>query len=302
MLKQVKIMVLPLVLALILAVPMLAGCGGKAAGPEETGAGGFTQTQLQQIVTDSLQSVKSVSSYKFSLEMNVALEATGGTEAGKMGAKLTSSGAADNAAQELQMSLNVTVTDNSTDNQGPQSIDMYVLPDWMYMKTITGTGETWVKMSLTEQLKKLYNLDMVGQEFIPLQSPEKIEFVGYETLDGSESYVLRVSPNMQNMKTWVEQQQMTSGAVNWDQIPNLEDIFKELSYTAWIDKDTKLIKKMSMTMLMEFSAAQVGVSESQIKKMNMDADVAMTVNNYNEPVSIVLPEAAQNAMEISPGS
>jgi uncharacterized protein YkvS len=75
-------------------------------------------------------------------------------------------------------------------------------------------------------------------------------------------------------------------------------MFKEFSYVTWIAKDSKLIKKMSAAMLMEIKAGQAGVTESDFDSMSMDIDLDMIMKNYNDPVSIVLPEEAKQAIEI----
>jgi hypothetical protein len=304
MFKLIKIIALPLLLAAIVGVLSLAGCGEKATGPEGTEAAGeLTQQEMQQILTDSVLAMKTATSYEFSLVLNMDIEATGGDEAGTMETTIKASGVADIADNEMQMSFEMSLDNNSFGiEEGSQDIsaDMYMLTDWIYMKMdITGMGEQWVKMPLTEELKEAYNLNMVDQQITPLESPAAtIEFVKYETFDGSECYVFKIVPDMESMRQWLDEQQIISGTVDPDAVLNLEDVFKELAYITWIAKDSKLMKKMNVAMLIEMNAEQAGAPDSGLEKMIVNMHADMTLENYNEPVSIVLPEEAEDAMEV----
>jgi len=308
MLKN-KISLLITILLSILLVLLVPGCKEQAASEETNalvaktpGAQVLSQQELQQILTDSILAVKNASTFKYALNMNMNVEATGGSEPGKMAITIKSSGAADIVAKQMQMVFDMSLnkntfgTEESTENL---SAEMYMMPDYVYMKmNIPGLGEQWIKMPLSEELKELYNLDMINEQLAPLESPAKIEFVKYETFDGSECYVLKIVPNMESMKQWIDQQQMTPAELDLDKLTNLQDMFKELSYITWIAKDTKLMKKMNFTMLLEIDASQVSATVSDFEKMSLDADLDMIIQNYNEPVSIILPEEANQAMEI----
>lgn len=308
MFKVKKVMILPLLLIVLLGL-LVTGCGEKEAGEETNApaaetpsAQGLSQEELQQILTDSMLAVKNASTYTYTLDMNMSMEATGGSEPGKVDVTMKSSGVTDMVAKEMQMNFKISLDENTIGHEeGLQNIsaEMYMMSDSFYMKMdIPGMGKQWMKMPFSEELKKAYNLDMVNEQLKLFESPAQTEFVRYETFDGSECYVLKIIPNMESMKQWFDQQQMTSTALNWDQVTNLMDMFKELSYITWIAKDTKLMKRMSITVLMEMNAEQFGATESDFDNMSMDVDMDMIMQNYNEPVSIILPEEAANAMEM----
>ncbi len=296
--RLVKIMVLPLLLVAILAGLSLTGCGENAAGPDEAGT-----LNLSQILSDSMLAMKNVNSYKYSMDMDMTMEATGGSSPGKITSTMESSGVADLAAKKMkldfEMSLGgIALSDQPGDMPQDISAEIYMIVDTLYMKMdVPGMGEQWVKTSLTEEMKQAYNLDTVDQQLMPLESATQIEFVKYESVDGSECYVLKIVPNLESMMEWLEQQQMT-GALNLSEVGNLQDIFKELSYITWIAKDTKLIKKLDINMVMEMNAAEFGTSDSDFDKMTLDLDLKMEIKDYNEPVSITLPEEAENAVEM----
>jgi len=305
MLKRVKIIVLPLLLAVIFAVLSLSGCGGNGAESDGTGAGGaLNEQQAKQLVSDSMVAMKNVDSYLFSMDMKMTMEATGGSTPGKISATMKTDGAADIAAKKMKMGFEmsldeITFEDQPEDIPKNVSAEMYMIEETLYMKMdMPEIGEQWVKMPFTEEMKKAYNLDMVEQQMTPLETASEIEFVKSEKVDGSDCYVLKIVPDMASMKDWFESQQMTSGAFDWSELENLQDVFKELSYTVWIAKDSKLMRKMNIDMLMEMNTEQFGAGDNEFDKMKMDINMEMKIGNLNEPVSIDLPEEAKDAPEM----
>jgi len=159
-------------------------------------------------------------------------------------------------------------------------------------------GEHWMKMSLSEELKEEFDLNMVDQQLMPLESPVEIELTGYEIFDGSECYVLNIVPDMPSLIQWLGQHKMVNMEVDWESMEAIADAFKELSYVCWIAKDSKLMKRLKADMLMEITGEQTGFPDSDFDKMTMDMSTDMAMFDYNEPVSIVLPDEAKNAMEM----
>jgi len=297
--KWIKNTAVLLLLAIILAPLLFAGCGEKEAGQESSDG-----LDLPGILGDSILAMKNVNSYTYVMEMKMALEATGGSSPGRVSTSMQSSGAADIAAKKLktafQMHLDeITLEEQPEDMPRDFSAEMYMIEDTLYMKMdLEDLGEQWVKTPLTEELKEAYNLDMVEQQVTPLETATDIKFVRYETVDGSECYVLKMVPDIASMKDWLQGQQMTQGAFDFNEITNLQDIFKELAYTVWITKDGKLMKKMDVSMLTELSPAQVGVEDTEFDKMTMKIDLEMTIKDFNQSVSIILPVEDEDATEM----
>ncbi len=295
--KRVVRIALPLILAAILAALSFSGCGGKPAGAP-------AEQELPQILSDSLLASQNAGSYTYSQDMSIAFETTGGSNPSQATATLQSNGAADLTANNMKMDLAVSVNRISTSNQSENmamnaSAEMYMMADTLYIKTdMPGTSEQWFKTPLTDQVKQAYELDIVNQQFAPLETATRIEYVKTETVDGSDCYVLKIVPDMAGMKDWLNQQVITSELFDWGNVENLEDIFKELAYNTWIAKDTKLIIKMNINMNLETTPTQLGVAASEFDKMTMDVEINMLMNDYNQPVSIVLPNEAENATEM----
>jgi hypothetical protein len=124
----------------------------------------------------------------------------------------------------------------------------------------------------------------------------EVYFVKYEKVDGSDCYLLEIIPDIESMKELLDEQQMTAGTADWDEL--VSDMFKDLSYNVWVDKDTKQLKKMRMTMDIELNSADAGIVDADFEKMTMNMTVEMTMKDYNEPVSINLPAEAEDAIEM----
>jgi hypothetical protein len=296
MFRRVKVLALPLLMGVILAALSFSGCQEKATQTEDA-----NQLDLSQILSDAMLAMKDASSYTYSMEMDMDMEATGGSSAGTVSMSMESDGVTDFADNQMQMNLVMSMDQDIPGMEGSieYKAEMYVLTDWIYMKLdIAGMDKQWVKMPMSDELMEAYNLNAVEQQFEPLERATQIEYIKSETVDSSDCYVLKIVPDLAAMEEWLDTQQMTSGAFDWSKIENLEDIFKKLAYNVWIAKDTKLIKKMNIQMTMVLSAAQLDVDESEFDKMTMDAEIDMTLQHYNEPVSITLPDEAEDAVEM----
>jgi hypothetical protein len=296
MFRRVKVLALPLMMVAILAALSFFGCREKATQSEDA-----SQLDLPKILSDATLAMKDVSSYSYSMVMDMDMEATGGSSAGTISMSMGSDGVTDFANNQMQMNLEMSMDQDIPEMEGSveYKAEMYVLTDWIYMKLdIAGLDQQWVKMPMSEELMQSYNLNVIEQQFEPLERATQIEYIKSESVDGSDCYVLKIVPDLAAMKEWIDEQQMTSETFDWSQIEKLEDIFKKLDYNVWIAKDTKLIKKMNIQMTMELSSAQLDVEESEFDKMTMDVEIEMTLKHYNEPVSITLPDEAENAMEM----
>jgi hypothetical protein len=295
--KWIKILTPTFLLAVVLATLLFTGCGEKEAG-QETPEG----MNPPGILADSILAMKSVNSYTYNMDMKMAMEATGGSSPGNIKISMQGNGAADVAAKKMKMSSQmhldeINVPEQSEDMPQDFSTEMYMIEDMLYIKMdMPDTGEQWLKMPVSEEMKDVYALDTVKSQMAPLEKAVDIKFVKYETVDGAECYVLNVVPDMASMKDWFQSQQMTTGAFDFSELDNMQDIFKDLAYTVWISKDGNLIKKMDINMTTELKPAQVGVAESEFDKMTMKIDMEMTITHYNESVSIILPEEAENAI------
>ena len=276
-------LIITLVLAMALALPAFAGCGGKPAATPSA-------PELPQILDEALLAVENAGSYQFTVDASTAVATTETSQWEDMTATITMNGAADNTNGEIQIDYAVHLSgilfefeEGLNDFTGK----IYSLSDWTYSWTDMYENQNpWSKIPSTGGVNEQYNI--VTQDLALLASPENIEFLRNERFDGSECHVLKVTPNLANSEQWFYDHQLsTTDLIYWTEVEN-EAI--ETAFTVWIDADTSLIKKMDANMLIDFT--------NPTEFDTITIGVNMQMKNYNESVSIVLPEEAQNAEEI----
>jgi hypothetical protein len=298
--KLIRIILLPLLMISMLSLLSVLGCKDEKSAPEGAET---SQSEPQQILLDAMLVLKDVDSYKMKMDMDANMNMSGGSEEGTMDMIMAMEGVVDQANMEMQMDMSMSMDMDIGDvEESIQdiSMEMYMLADTIYIKMdMPELGEQWMKMPLSEETMEMYNLNMVDQQCALLESPGEITLLRNENFDGSECYVIHLVPDMQKMMDWISQQQMTGMELAREDPAILGDIFKELSYTCWIAEDTKYMKKVTASMLMEMSAADFGETEDNFGTMTMDIDMDMIMYDYNQLVSIVLPDEAENAVEMS---
>ena len=305
--KAARSILLPFMLVLILALFSLYGCTETSTeGESGTTHGalqdGLSQQELQEILADSLTNYEDLNTYKFDMDMDILADASGGIESGKMIIITKTSGATNIASQQMQMLMDMSMTVEDFQGQsGSQSMvyDMYMLPDWTYMRLeMPGMAEQWVKTPTTDELMESFDTDVIDQQLEPLESPFEIILSGYENIDGMECYVLSISPDMGEFMQWVSDQQGTSESVDWEELGMASDAFKEFTYVCYVAKDTHLLKKLVLDMVMEFTPEQAGASPEDFDTMIMEIRLDMHIYDYNQPFSVILPDEAENAIEM----
>lgn len=267
--KRVLILLLSLVLILSFA---LLGCVIE----------GLTQEEIDQIIAN-------VTSAQFDT-VSFDVEMVGGSDPGTMTMAADGTGAMDRANEEMQMTVNVA------GEQG-MAAEVYIFGGWMYtMMDIPGIGEQWTKIEVTEEVWQQHSLIDEQLEF--LETAVEIDYLGSETVNGTECYLFEVVPDMEALGELLAQGTYGMGDMDLSQF-DLADLCKGLSIKAWIAKDSSLLMKSEVEMVLEMSASDVGAIAGDADKVTMDVKMVMSFYDYNEPVSIELPPEALEAEEMS---
>jgi hypothetical protein len=106
-----------------------------------------------------------------------------------------------------------------------------------------------------------------------------------------------MTPDMQKILSWVSAD--LPAQLKTDNLEQISKMFKNLSYTLWIARDSGLIKNMDVSLLLEMSPDQFASAKTtDFQNLTMSVTMTMKMFDYNKPISIVLPPEAKNAMEI----
>jgi hypothetical protein len=262
------------------------------------------QQELQQVLTNALAAVKNIDTYRFVVNMTMKMAITGGNDAGNINIASIIGGDVKQAAHEMSMVMD-TALDLNTKIAGAVSqnmtIQMYMLADTVYMNLeIQPFGKQWIKMAVSDELKKAYDLNAVEQQLAPLELYKDVKFLRYETFDGSECYVLSVAPDMQKILSWVGKD--LPAGLNETNLDAVSKMFKSVSYTLWIAKDTGYIRNLDASMRLELTPDQFNTGEI-VDFSSLVSDITMNLKmfDYNKAITVTLPPEASQAMEF-PGT
>lgn len=282
--KAVKI-ILALSLALVLSLAAF-GCG----------EGEITQEEIEQFVADTVAASAEVNTVKFDMDMQMAMDVDAQDESIQMTMIADGNGAVDNTDQEMQMIMNMSMDIPELGKQD-MAMDMYATGGWMYMKmAMPGLDEQWMKMPFAEEIWQSQN--QFAQQIELLRTVREVSFLGSENVNGTDCYVVEIVPDMAALFDIMSQQQI-AGLEGIDLTEfGMADMIKEMSVKIWIAKDSYLEMKSDIHMLMEMTAADLGAAEDELDKATIDITMTMICYDYNQPVSIELPEEVQQAIEI----
>lgn len=196
--------------------------------------------------------------------------------------------------QQMQMSIDIST------NTEDMNVEFYLFPDYVYLRERTlGLDEEWLKMPVNEELLDSINVDTFQEEMRALDSPSKVKFLKQDELDGSECYVIEYIPNKDYLREYASKQQDADFEIDLDKIEDIFDLYKKIEYTAWIDKENILVRKMDTEAELEFTNDFARFTNINFKNISMDFTGEITIYDYNEPVSIILPEEAENAIDMT---
>ena len=264
----------------------LIGCAGK----EE-----LTQKEIDQIVDKAAIATAEANTYKFDMYMPMTIEVIGGPQPGEMTMAVDATGAIDNVNKEMQMIMDMMTIDVPGHTEQEMAMEIYIVGEWMYVKMdIPVVGEQWVKVRLTEEIWEEQN--QVEQQIEFLKTVTQVSFLHSKNVGSTECYVMEIVPSMEALGKLLSQTPGTED-IDWGEL-DLAALFKEMSIKEWIAKDSYLLMKSQVYMLIEMSPEDVGASEEDFEKMTMDMNIEMRLYGYNEAVSIELPEEAATAQEI----
>jgi hypothetical protein len=285
-----------LLAVLVISSVTAAGCdaGGMTVPGVPTSAS--SPSQYAQVLSNSLLVMKNALTYKFNIDTSVSMDVKGGVSAGKLNVGSKLNGVIKNNTNEAQLNMEVSLTSNQEETQsGTQNatLQMYMVADTIYLgMDIPSIGHQWFKAPFSEELANIYSLNEVQQQIAPLAANiTNLKLVKSEVFDGSDCYVLSMTPNMAEIMPWLSQD--LPGDINTDQ---LAKIFKQLSYTVWIAKDSGQLINLQGTMQLQISANQFSKDQSlDLNSLTMNITLAMKLYDYNVPVTITLPPDAKNA-------
>jgi hypothetical protein len=278
----------------IVAVTMFAGC------VEEE------QLSTAEIKAMVLATAEEIDTYKFDMDMTQKTLISNETSDMEMTSISTGKGAADNINKKMKMELTTTMElpEGAPQETMEMTMEMYFINNAMYMKMDLGIPEIpaqWTKMQMPEGYEESWESQNQVELQMELLNVSEVELLEDEEVNGVDCYVLNITIDVE--KYWeivMKQKGMSELMQNLQQNVSFDigKMMKGMSMKYWIAKDTKFPMKTEMQMEMVISSEDLNIPESEEEfTMTMDQRTTMVFYDYNEPVTIELPEEAESAIE-----
>jgi len=277
----------------LLGIVLLAGfaCGprdGQAATP--TAVSGDTAEQVRD---QALTALAQVDTCRFDMDMTIDMAISVEAETLNMVLATDSAGALDIPSEKMHMDVHM-VMEMAEAGETEMSREIYVVDGWLYMgASMFDLPPSWIKTPM--ESGDWEDMDISSQQFDLLLDAE-VELVGTDTVDGTECYVLKVTPDME--KLWAL---MSFGGAGEALPPGLDrkDLASDLSVRQWIAKDTYFTRMITMDLTLELTPESLGMEAETAADFDATADIAMVIamHHINEAVTIELPPEAAEAEE-----
>ena len=180
-------------------------------------------------------------------------------------------------------------------------VEMYCVDSCVYMGIeVPMMGTQWIKVPASAEVLDAYDMDVVNSQLGALDSVAELELLRYETLDGERCMVLSLTPDIDALFDFLgEQLPVDTGYFSPEQVAGM---FDEFEYNVWIGTETSYLRKMTADFRMTIDEETLtGSAGTGMGSMVMETEIVMTVFDYNVPVSIVLPEEAKSAVDMTSG-
>ena len=272
----------------IAAVMMFSGCVEE----EE-------KMSVADIKAEVLANAEETDTYKFDMAVTMKMLLSNETNDTEMTTISNGRGVLDVVGKKMKLYMNTSMeTNETTEVQGPMEMEMYLINTTMYMKMdlgIPGLPPQWTKMEMPDESWTSQN--QLEQQMELLEISE-VELLADEELNGVDCYVLKIVPDME--KFWNSTMAAVMGRSTQGLAPgiDLRKILKSMSTKEWISKATMYPKKTQMAVRLVVRSEDLAIPDT-VERFTMTAneEVEMLFYDYNQPVSIELPEAAEAAAE-----
>jgi hypothetical protein len=249
----------------------------------------------QEIIDGVIESFDNIKTYQFDLDMTMHATGKEKDEAVEHTMTMNNSGTLD--FDNLQMK--VALSGGSDDEM--MKVEMYVIDGMMYAKPeAPGEEPMWIKSKApAEAWGSLSGVSGLNNYQALLQTAQ-VEVIGSDRVEGIDCYVLKLTPEMGEL--YQTAMDPTGGGGTGQVLPPvpeelLQDIFRNFSVKQWVAKDTYFLMKVEIDMALETPPDLLEyLNEEGVK--SVDITISFLAYNYNQPVTIVLPSEAEEAIEM----
>ena len=280
-----------MVVVVIAAVMMFLGY----AGAEE-------QLSPEEIKDRVLTNATEIDTYKFDMNVTMKMLLSNETNSTEMATVSNGRGVLDVTDKKMKLNMNTSMeSSETTEVPGPMEMEMYLINNTRYTKMDLGIPELppqWTKMEMPEDYEEFLAYQNQLEQQMGLLNISEVELLADEELNGVDCYVLKIVPDMD--KFWNSTMAAVMDRSTQGLAPGLglRKILESMSTEEWIAKDTMYPMKTQRAVRLVVSSDDLPVPYNMVEEFTMTADeeVELLFYDYNQPVSIELPEAAEAAV------
>jgi hypothetical protein len=250
---------------------------------------------LQSLVGDSSARLES---YRFSLEMEQKIDLVNLTsgDAQRLYTRSLGYGMANMTDRALKLSMaSITYAKGDVENTSAIALEEYLINDTLYLKVdgnwtamkMPGVADAWSQQNTMTQQLKMFN-------------QSRLSLIGSEKVGGVDCYKVRAEIDMGMMADQLSGE--VASLVPIESL-NYSELFRNMSLDVyyWISKDTHLLKKTDVTEVFTMTPQSLGLPANESMEMQINAEVSMLFEGFNESVNITLPAEAMKALPFSMG-
>ena len=257
---------------------------------------------VADIKAEVLANAEETDTYKFDMDVTMKMLLSNETNDTEMTTISNGRGVLDVADKKMKLYMNTSMeTNETTEVPEPMEMEMYLINTTMYTKMdlgIPGLPPQWTKMEMPEGYEELWASQNQLEQQMELLDISEVELLADEELNGVDCYVLKIVPDMEKFWNSTIAAVMDRSTQGLAPGIDLQKILKSMSTKEWIAKDTMYPMKTQMAVRLVVSSEDLAIPDT-VERFTMTADekVEMLFYDYNQPVSIELPEAAEAAAE-----
>lgn len=259
----------------------------------------------QEIIDGVIESFDNIRTYQF--DMDVTMDVAGESEGGAVGSTMTIANSGTLDLENVQMRVDIAVNSSTVapeEDDQEMRVELYIIDGMMYtMPEAPEEEPMWMKQEVPpeawENLKAIVGLETYKELIETVQ----VEVIGSEKVKGVDCYLLQLTPKMAQL--WqIAMQPIGGGVFEGGILPSvpeefLQEVFRSFSVRQWIAKDTYFLMKVKIDIVIESTPELMDYLEDEAEgEMIIELTISLLAYNYNLPVSIVLPQEAEEAIVV----
>lgn len=206
----------------------------------------------------------------------------------------TGSGILDEANQKMETKMTFCLPPKKGGTINME-IEQYLVPKAIYtMTTMPGKPTTWTKKDLEKDWEEI---SPIKQEMELLTSGQ-VELLGSEQINGTDCYLLKVVPSIE--KLWEAMIEPGIGVIIIEDEVDPEKVVEKGLMRVWVAKDSFFLMQdeIQIRMAMSSKALDLPLGEEEFD-MIVDIEASSKHHNYNQPISIELPQEPEETAKTS---